>query len=91
MLNTRIPWQRSYKYLGVTLDKNLHFREHIARVRKNALFYTARLGAMLDAIPAGQEVTVSGDTLCRGDILQESSIGHVTRRRHSHVPSGRAR
>ncbi|GBP93245.1 Probable RNA-directed DNA polymerase from transposon BS [Eumeta japonica] len=36
-----------YKYLGVTLDKNLHFREHIARVRKNALFYTARLGAML--------------------------------------------
>ncbi|GBP66737.1 Probable RNA-directed DNA polymerase from transposon BS [Eumeta japonica] len=47
MLNTRIPWQRSYKYLSVTLDKNLHFREHIARVRKNALFYTARLGAML--------------------------------------------
>ncbi|GBP25667.1 Probable RNA-directed DNA polymerase from transposon BS [Eumeta japonica] len=47
MLNVRIPWQRSYKYLGVTLDKNLHFREHIARVRKNVLFYTARLGAML--------------------------------------------
>ncbi|GBP73705.1 RNA-directed DNA polymerase from mobile element jockey [Eumeta japonica] len=47
MLNARIPWQRSYKYLGVTLDKNLHFREHIARIRKNALFYTARLGAML--------------------------------------------
>ncbi|GBP30474.1 RNA-directed DNA polymerase from mobile element jockey [Eumeta japonica] len=47
MLNARIPWQRSYKYLGVTLDKNLHFREHIARVRKNALFYTARLGAIL--------------------------------------------
>ncbi|GBP76830.1 Probable RNA-directed DNA polymerase from transposon X-element [Eumeta japonica] len=47
MLNAKIPWQRSYKYLGVTLDKNLHFREHIARVRKNALFYTARLGAML--------------------------------------------
>ncbi|GBP61680.1 RNA-directed DNA polymerase from mobile element jockey [Eumeta japonica] len=47
MLNARILWQRSYKYLGVTLDKNLHFREHIERVRKNALFYTARLGAML--------------------------------------------
>ncbi|GBP88556.1 Probable RNA-directed DNA polymerase from transposon BS [Eumeta japonica] len=47
MLNARIPWQRSYKYLGVTLDKNLHFREHIARVRKNTLFYIARLGAML--------------------------------------------
>ncbi|GBP67591.1 RNA-directed DNA polymerase from mobile element jockey [Eumeta japonica] len=47
MLNARIPWQRSYKYLGVTLDRNLLFREHIARVRKTALFYTARLGAML--------------------------------------------
>ncbi|GBP95273.1 hypothetical protein EVAR_70749_1 [Eumeta japonica] len=47
MLNARIPWQQFYKYLGVTLDKNLHFREHIARVRKNALFYTPRLGAML--------------------------------------------
>ncbi|GBP39977.1 RNA-directed DNA polymerase from mobile element jockey [Eumeta japonica] len=43
MLNARISWQRSYKYLGVTLDKNLHFREHIARVRKNALFYIATL------------------------------------------------
>ncbi|GBP03473.1 hypothetical protein EVAR_101821_1 [Eumeta japonica] len=36
-------------------------------------------------------VTVSGDILCRDDTLQESSIGHVTRRRHSHVPSGRVR
>ncbi|GBP69714.1 RNA-directed DNA polymerase from mobile element jockey [Eumeta japonica] len=38
MLNARIPWQRSYKYLGVTLDKNLHFREHIARVREERAF-----------------------------------------------------
>ncbi|GBP85575.1 Probable RNA-directed DNA polymerase from transposon X-element [Eumeta japonica] len=37
-----------FKYSkGVTLDRNLLFREHIARVRKTALFYTARLGAML--------------------------------------------
>ncbi|GBP64384.1 Probable RNA-directed DNA polymerase from transposon BS [Eumeta japonica] len=36
-------------------------------------------------------VTVSGDILCRDDTLQESSIGHVTRRRHSHVPFGRTR
>ncbi|GBP79980.1 RNA-directed DNA polymerase from mobile element jockey [Eumeta japonica] len=43
MLNAKIPWHRSYKYIGVTLDKNLHFREHIARIKKNALFYTARL------------------------------------------------
>ncbi|GBP47850.1 Probable RNA-directed DNA polymerase from transposon BS [Eumeta japonica] len=47
MLNARIPWQRTYKYLGVTLDKNLHFKDHITRVRKTALFYTAGLGAML--------------------------------------------
>ncbi|GBP77303.1 Probable RNA-directed DNA polymerase from transposon X-element [Eumeta japonica] len=47
MLNAKIPWQRSYKYLGVTLDRNLNFRDHIAQVRKTTLFYTARLGTML--------------------------------------------
>ncbi|GBP86540.1 Probable RNA-directed DNA polymerase from transposon BS [Eumeta japonica] len=47
MLNARIPWQQSYKYLGVTLDRNLLFRDHIVRVKKTALFYRARLGAML--------------------------------------------
>ncbi|GBP37481.1 Glycosaminoglycan xylosylkinase homolog [Eumeta japonica] len=38
-----------------------------------------------------QPVTVSCDILCRDDSLQASSITHVTRRRHSHVPSGRTR
>ncbi|GBP70399.1 hypothetical protein EVAR_45666_1 [Eumeta japonica] len=47
MLNANIPRQRNYKYLGVTLDKNLHFRDHIERVRKTAIFYRARLEAML--------------------------------------------
>ncbi|GBP85603.1 hypothetical protein EVAR_67715_1 [Eumeta japonica] len=47
MLDGNIPWQRNYIYLGVTLDKNLHFRDHIERVRNTALFYKARLGAML--------------------------------------------
>ncbi|GBP84111.1 Probable RNA-directed DNA polymerase from transposon X-element [Eumeta japonica] len=47
MLDANIPWQRNYKYLGVTLDKNLHFRDHIERVRNNAHFYKARLGAMV--------------------------------------------
>ncbi|GBP49847.1 Probable RNA-directed DNA polymerase from transposon BS [Eumeta japonica] len=47
MLDAIIPWQRNYKYLGVTLDKNLHFRNHIERVRNTALFYKARLGAVL--------------------------------------------
>ncbi|GBO99308.1 RNA-directed DNA polymerase from mobile element jockey [Eumeta japonica] len=42
MLNARIPWQRSYKYLGVTLDRNLNFRYHIARVRKTALFVPSK-------------------------------------------------
>ncbi|GBP37935.1 hypothetical protein EVAR_84921_1 [Eumeta japonica] len=36
-------------------------------------------------------VTVSCDILCRDDFHQASSIAHVTRRRHSHVPSGRTR
>ncbi|GBP78511.1 RNA-directed DNA polymerase from mobile element jockey [Eumeta japonica] len=45
MLDANIPWQRNYKYLGVTLDKNLHFRDHIERVRNTAL-YKARLGVM---------------------------------------------
>ncbi|GBP45163.1 Probable RNA-directed DNA polymerase from transposon X-element [Eumeta japonica] len=47
MLDANIPWQRNYKYLRVTLDKNLHFRDHIERVRNTALFYKARLGAVL--------------------------------------------
>ncbi|GBP77261.1 Probable RNA-directed DNA polymerase from transposon BS [Eumeta japonica] len=47
MLDANIPWQRNYKYLGVTLDKNLHFRDHIERVRNTTLFYKARLGAVL--------------------------------------------
>ncbi|GBP70608.1 Probable RNA-directed DNA polymerase from transposon BS [Eumeta japonica] len=163
-----------FKY-GVTLDKNLHFRDHIERVRNTALFYKARLGAVLGRksklsrrnkrtiykmcirtvmtyaspvfahaapkalhrlqglinrrIPptlfvghgtylpihltllqrqlkalmtsttrmtdlereGNRPVTVSFDILCRDDFLQASSIAHVTRRRHSHVPSGRTR
>ncbi|GBP30562.1 hypothetical protein EVAR_94743_1 [Eumeta japonica] len=38
-----------------------------------------------------EPVTVSCDILCRDDFHQASSIAHVTRRRHSHVPSGRTR
>ncbi|GBP64243.1 Nucleic-acid-binding protein from transposon X-element [Eumeta japonica] len=33
--------------IGVTLDKNLHFRDNIERVRKIAIYYGARLGTML--------------------------------------------
>ncbi|GBP94783.1 RNA-directed DNA polymerase from mobile element jockey [Eumeta japonica] len=43
--NTPIPWQHTYKYLGITLDRNLHFRDHIKRVRKTAIFYQSRLKA----------------------------------------------
>ncbi|GBP59515.1 Probable RNA-directed DNA polymerase from transposon BS [Eumeta japonica] len=175
MLDANIPWQRNYKYLGVTLDKNLHFRDHIEGVRNTALFYKARLGAVLgrksklsrrnkrtiykmcirtvmtyaspvfahaapkalhrlqviqnkfcraatdahwcvrnsilhrdlelptiskymkDAskrffdIAGSHPMSVFCDILCRDDYLQASSIAHVTRRRHSHVPSGRTR
>ncbi|GBP55952.1 Probable RNA-directed DNA polymerase from transposon BS [Eumeta japonica] len=47
MLNQPIPWQHNYKYLGITIDKHLHFRDHIARVRKLALFYLSRLNGMI--------------------------------------------
>ncbi|GBP94473.1 Probable RNA-directed DNA polymerase from transposon BS [Eumeta japonica] len=33
--NASIPWQHNYKYLGVTLDKHLHFRDHVARKIQN--------------------------------------------------------
>ncbi|GBP83142.1 Probable RNA-directed DNA polymerase from transposon BS [Eumeta japonica] len=45
--NAPIPWQHTYKYLGITLDRNLHFRDHIKRVRKTAIFYQSRLKGML--------------------------------------------
>ncbi|GBP38299.1 hypothetical protein EVAR_29243_1 [Eumeta japonica] len=44
--NTLIPWQHNYKYLGITLDKYLHFRDHIQRVRRLAIFYMSRLSGM---------------------------------------------
>ncbi|GBP19289.1 hypothetical protein EVAR_79889_1 [Eumeta japonica] len=46
MSNANIPWQFNYQYLGVMLDKNLHFKDHIECVRKIAIFYRARLRAM---------------------------------------------
>ncbi|GBP06875.1 Probable RNA-directed DNA polymerase from transposon X-element [Eumeta japonica] len=41
--NAQILWQHNYKYLGVMLDKHLHFREHVARVSKLRKFYQSRL------------------------------------------------
>ncbi|GBP27708.1 RNA-directed DNA polymerase from mobile element jockey [Eumeta japonica] len=45
--NSPTPWQHTYKYLGITLDRNLHFRDHIKRVRKTVIFYQSRLKGML--------------------------------------------
>ncbi|GBP80175.1 Probable RNA-directed DNA polymerase from transposon BS [Eumeta japonica] len=134
-------WFRLWRIESVTLDRNLNFRDHIARVRKTALFYTARLGALLGRksklsrrnkrtiykmcirtvmtyaspvfahaapktleklqlghrlssplhppgrrrpLPAGRDngTVRDGSPICRDDSLQESSIEHVTRRRH---------
>ncbi|GBP94157.1 Probable RNA-directed DNA polymerase from transposon BS [Eumeta japonica] len=44
MLDAIIPWQRNYKYLGVTLDKNLHFRDHIERVRNTTFLQSKARG-----------------------------------------------
>ncbi|GBP51151.1 Probable RNA-directed DNA polymerase from transposon BS [Eumeta japonica] len=45
--NASIPWHHNYKYLGVTLDKHLHFRDHVARVSKLTKFYQSRLYGMI--------------------------------------------
>ncbi|GBP11871.1 Probable RNA-directed DNA polymerase from transposon BS [Eumeta japonica] len=45
--NASIPWQHNYKYLGVTLDKHLHFRNHVARVSKLIKFCQSRLYGMI--------------------------------------------
>ncbi|GBP21230.1 RNA-directed DNA polymerase from mobile element jockey [Eumeta japonica] len=42
-----IPWHHKYKYLGITLDKHLHFKDHIKRVRQNAQLYLSRLSSMI--------------------------------------------
>ncbi|GBP85167.1 Probable RNA-directed DNA polymerase from transposon BS [Eumeta japonica] len=47
MLIAPILWQRNYKYLGITLDQYLHFRDHIRRVRQLAKFYMSCLGAVI--------------------------------------------
>ncbi|GBP57125.1 Probable RNA-directed DNA polymerase from transposon BS [Eumeta japonica] len=47
ILNQSIPWQHHYKYLGITIDKHLQFKDHIARFRKLALFYLSRLYFMI--------------------------------------------
>ncbi|GBP23491.1 Probable RNA-directed DNA polymerase from transposon BS [Eumeta japonica] len=36
--NANISWQLYYKYLGVTLDNNLHFKDHIECFKKNCNF-----------------------------------------------------
>ncbi|GBP49013.1 RNA-directed DNA polymerase from mobile element jockey [Eumeta japonica] len=42
-----IPWHHKYMYLGITLDKHLHFKDHIKRVRQNAQLYLSRLSGMI--------------------------------------------
>ncbi|GBP51272.1 RNA-directed DNA polymerase from mobile element jockey [Eumeta japonica] len=45
--NSPIPWNHKYKYLGITLDKHLHFKDHIKRVRQNVQLYLSRLNGMI--------------------------------------------
>ncbi|GBP61153.1 hypothetical protein EVAR_46805_1 [Eumeta japonica] len=49
IMNVNIPWQFNYKYLGVTLDKNLHFRDRIKRVRKTTFCSELNSESCLDA------------------------------------------
>ncbi|GBP61342.1 Probable RNA-directed DNA polymerase from transposon X-element [Eumeta japonica] len=45
--NAPIPWQHNYKYLGVTLNKHLHFQDHVAHVSKLTKFYQSCLYGMI--------------------------------------------
>ncbi|GBP53403.1 Retrovirus-related Pol polyprotein from transposon TNT 1-94 [Eumeta japonica] len=60
--NALIPRQHNYKYLGITSDKHLHFRDHIQRVRQLAKFYMSRLSE----VPI--RVETSHDSLRRWDL-----------------------
>ncbi|GBP20502.1 RNA-directed DNA polymerase from mobile element jockey [Eumeta japonica] len=62
--NAPILWKHTYKYLSITLDRNLHFRDHIKRDRKTAIFCQSRLKGMLVPLP-----TRTGARLCRIDIF----------------------
>ena len=42
-----IPWKKKVKYLGVTLDKNLVFKEHIKNIRNKASGAINRLYPLL--------------------------------------------
>lgn len=44
-----IPWVKSTKYLGVTLDSKLTFSQHIKNVRNRARFFLSRLRHLLCA------------------------------------------
>ena len=44
-----IPWEKQAKYLGVILDQNLSFSEHIKKVRSRAAFALSRLHSILNA------------------------------------------
>lgn len=43
-----IPWERSVKYLGVTLDVGLTFKSHIVRVRNRAAHVLGRLSCLVN-------------------------------------------
>ncbi|GBP11895.1 ATP-dependent RNA helicase DHX33 [Eumeta japonica] len=57
----------------------------------SSLLHPAAANRLRPGRRRNRPVTVSCDILCRDDFHQASSIAHVTRRRHSHVPSGRTR
>ncbi|KAJ0176713.1 hypothetical protein K1T71_007892 [Dendrolimus kikuchii] len=48
LYDQQIPWAKYTKYLGVTLDRNLRFNEHITIVRNRARFVMGRLAPMID-------------------------------------------
>ncbi|GBP88710.1 Probable RNA-directed DNA polymerase from transposon BS [Eumeta japonica] len=54
--NSPIPWNHKHKYLGITLDKYLHFKDQIKRVRQNVQLYL-----LINALGINASVHATGD------------------------------
>ncbi|GBP39231.1 hypothetical protein EVAR_22635_1 [Eumeta japonica] len=88
LLRAAVDYQPPHPTLSVGHETYLPIHLTLLQRQKALMTSTTR---MTDLEEGNRPVTVSCDILCRDDFHQASSIAHVTRRRHSHVPSGRTR
>ncbi|GBP63515.1 hypothetical protein EVAR_45675_1 [Eumeta japonica] len=93
LLRAAVDYQPPHPTLSVGHGTYSPIHLTLLQRRLKAMTSTTRMTDLELVYPreGNRPVTVSCDILCRDDFLQASSIAHVTRRRHSHVPSGRTR